>query len=182
MNEPAYVSVDIEASGPVPGAYSMLAIGACLVSNPTVGFYVELQPLNDAFVPEAMATCGLDLGQLKQTGLPPEQAMATFAEWLGEKAGDKPVFVGYPVAFDWLFVAWYFHTFLGRNPFGVGGVDIRSYYMGMMGVDYFAARKDRMIEGIRPTKELTHNALDDARDQGQLFRRMLERRAGEPEG
>ena len=181
MSEPAYVSVDIEASGPIPGEYSMLSIGACLVANPTVGFYAELRPLTDAFVPEAMAACHLDLAELAETGLRPEEAMATFAEWLAEKAGDKPVFVGYPVAFDWLFVAWYFHRFLGRNPFGVGGVDIRTYYMGMMGVDWSASRKDRMIEGIRPTKELTHNALDDARDQALLFTRMLKRRAGEPD-
>ncbi|MGL1984483.1 3'-5' exonuclease, partial [Escherichia coli] len=28
-----FISVDIEASGPVPGKYSLLSIGACLVSD-----------------------------------------------------------------------------------------------------------------------------------------------------
>jgi ribonuclease T len=172
-DDAAYVSVDIEASGPIPGDYSMLAIGACLVADPTVGFYVELKPLNAAFVPEALEVCGLDMDELERTGVPPEQGMTRFADWLAEHAGDQPVFVGYPVAFDWLFVAWYFHHFLGRNPFGVSGVDIRSMYMGRTGAGWFESRKDRMIESVRPKRSLTHNALQDARDQALLFRRIV---------
>jgi ribonuclease T len=67
-----------------------------------------------------------------------------------------------------MFVAWYFHTFLGRNPFGVSGVDIRSLYMGRMRVDWEDSRKDQMIEAVRPKRALSHNALQDARDQGEL--------------
>ena len=173
MTEPAYVSVDVEASGPIPGEYSLLSIGACLVSDPTVGFYVELRPLNDDFVPEAMEVCGLDLEELKRTGKPPEEAMAAFAEWVAEHAGDRPVFAAYPVAFDWMFVAYYFHRFLGRNPFGVSGLDMRSVYMGRTGADWFEARKDRMSEAVRPRSKLTHNALQDARDQAEMLRRIL---------
>jgi hypothetical protein len=33
-----YVSVDIEASGPIPRRYSMLALGACLVDDPARTF------------------------------------------------------------------------------------------------------------------------------------------------
>jgi len=29
-----YVSVDVETSGPVPGIYSLLSVGACVVSSP----------------------------------------------------------------------------------------------------------------------------------------------------
>src|SRR6266436_4496570 len=35
----AYISVDIEAAGPVPGEYSMLSLGACLVDSPEITFY-----------------------------------------------------------------------------------------------------------------------------------------------
>ncbi len=173
MTEPVYVSVDIEASGPIPGEYSMLSIGACLVSNPTVGFYVSLKPLNMNFVPEAMEVCGLDLDDLTANGTEPTEAMTKFAAWLAAKAGDRPVFAAYPIAFDWMFVAWYFHTFLGQNPFGVSGVDMRSVYMGRTGASWFEARKDRMVEGVRPNKSLTHNALQDARDQARLLQRIL---------
>lgn len=169
-----YVSVDIEASGPIPGEFSMLAIGACLVPDRTKGFYIELQPLNDNFVPEAMAVCGLDLKGLKTTGVPPDEAMQSFADWLAEEAGEWPAFVAYPVAFDWMFVAWYFHKFLGRNPFGVSGVDIRSLYMGRARVEWEDSRKDQMIEAVRPKRALSHNALQDARDQGELAWKIMQ--------
>jgi uncharacterized OsmC-like protein len=40
-----YISVDIEASGPIPGDYSILSIGACSVIDVRKNFYVELKPL-----------------------------------------------------------------------------------------------------------------------------------------
>ena len=36
-----YISVDVEAAGPIPGAYSLLAIGACVVGNINKTFYIE---------------------------------------------------------------------------------------------------------------------------------------------
>ena len=48
MNERSetFVSVDIEASGPSPSIGSLLSIGACLVDDPSVDFYVELKPID----------------------------------------------------------------------------------------------------------------------------------------
>jgi len=57
-----YISVDVEASGPIPGEYSLLSIGACLVGQPDQSFYVELKPLNDNFFEKAMDVTGLSLG------------------------------------------------------------------------------------------------------------------------
>ena len=50
----AYISVDIEASGPVPGKYSMLSVGACLVEDPTKDFYCEIKPISSEYVEEAL--------------------------------------------------------------------------------------------------------------------------------
>jgi len=36
-----YVSVDVETSGPIPGEYSLLSIGACLVDQPATSIYLE---------------------------------------------------------------------------------------------------------------------------------------------
>ena len=33
-----FVSIDVETSGPIPGEYSLLSIGACLVSDPDTTF------------------------------------------------------------------------------------------------------------------------------------------------
>lgn len=76
-----YVSVDIEAAGPIPGTYSMLALGACLVEAPDQAFYAELRPISDRFVPEAMRVGGFSLDELRSTGREPAEAMRTFRSW-----------------------------------------------------------------------------------------------------
>jgi len=44
-------SVDIESSGPIPGEYSMLSIGACVVGNTKDSFYAELKPISKSLSP-----------------------------------------------------------------------------------------------------------------------------------
>lgn len=39
ISDELYISVDVETSGPVPGIYSLLSIGACLVSEPAQSIY-----------------------------------------------------------------------------------------------------------------------------------------------
>ena len=49
-----FVSVDIETSGPIPGEYSLLSIGACSAFDPDNGFTVEVKPINDKFDAKAL--------------------------------------------------------------------------------------------------------------------------------
>ncbi len=79
---PAYVSVDIETAGPIPGEYALLSIGACLVIHPETSFYVELQPDRQASTDEAFAIHGLVLDRLAAEGLPPAEGLTKFAAWL----------------------------------------------------------------------------------------------------
>ena len=58
------ISVDVETAGPYPGRYSLLSIGACVVSDPTQTFYVELQPLNSDIVADALSVTGLRMGRM----------------------------------------------------------------------------------------------------------------------
>lgn len=89
----------------------------------------------------------------------------------------KPVFVGFNATFDWPFVNFYFHEFLGENPFGFGGIDIKSYYMGMTGCTWDDTRSSRIAADFKGPSPHTHNALDDAIEQAQMFRHMRERTA-----
>src|SRR5438105_865151 len=108
----AYVSVDIEASGPIPGDYSMLAIGACLVDAPDRTFYKELKPISDRFVADALAVSHLSIDDLKINGADPANAMRDFSKWVeGVTSARRSVFVGFNAGFDWSFVNWYFHHF-----------------------------------------------------------------------
>lgn len=169
-----FVSVDIEAAGPAPSRYSMLAIGACLVDEPQKGFYVELKPLHRAAIPSALAIGGLSLEELERTGVDAEEAMQRFADWVDTvvPSSRTPVFVGFNAPFDWMFVADYLERFEIRNPFGHSALDIKAYFMGRMGTTWaetsMQALSPRYLEG-RP---LSHNALDDARVQAELFRKI----------
>ena len=133
--EDVFISVDVETAGPHPGRYSLLSIGACLVSDPDLSFYVELQPVNDSATPEALAVTGLSLVELAERGLPPAEAMASFEAWVKTLTphNRRPVFVAFNAPFDWMFVNDYFHRFLGRNPFGYSALDMKALYMGLTG-------------------------------------------------
>jgi ribonuclease T len=176
----AYISVDIEAAGPFPPTYSMLSLGAVAVDVPQATFYVELRPVNENSVPGAMKVVGRTLEYFAQAGHDPEDAMAAFRGWLGSvtKSG-RPVFVGFNAAFDWAFVNFYFYQYLGENSFGIGGIDIKSYYMGLSGCTWEDTRSSRIPAEFKGSSlRHTHNALDDAIEQAELFRRMRKRSVG----
>lgn len=169
-----YISVDIEAAGPIPAEYSMLSIGACVVGSPEVSFYIELKPINDRSIPEALAVCGLSLDRLRITGSEPIEAMDAFRKWITDVSrGLTPVFVGFNSPFDWQFINWYFHFFLGGNPFGITAVDIKSYYMGYSGCTWSQTSSSQLPSWLQPTRHKKHNALDDAIAQAEIFARLL---------
>ncbi|BCQ39453.1 hypothetical protein ERHA54_20560 [Erwinia rhapontici] len=70
-NNEIYISVDVETSGPIPGEFSLLSIGACLVQDPLMSIYIELQPDSPRHDEEALKVSGLSLEYLQQNGLPP---------------------------------------------------------------------------------------------------------------
>lgn len=173
MKPECYFSVDIESSGPIPGKYSMLSLGACLVDDPQESFYVELQPISEEFIPDAMRVSGFDLSRLRAGGRSPLAAMQDFRGWIERVAGEaKPVFVGFNGCYDWQFVNWYLDTYAGGNPFGFGGIDIKSYFMGLTGKPWNASSSSQLPPEFQPDTPQTHNALDDARAQGSIFAKM----------
>lgn len=168
-----YVVVDIEADGPVPSRYSMLSLGACTLGGEE--FYVEIQPLVTASVNygtvEFLREHGLDREKLITEGTSPHQAMFLFDQWLTKVSkGDKVRFVSDNAAFDSMFVFWYFHAFIGRNPFGFSALSLTSLYAG------FAkdTRRSNDYKKWRKTDH-THNALSDAKGNAEAMKE-LERR------
>lgn len=170
-----YVSVDIETAGPNPARYSLLSIGACLVTKPKIAFYVELQPDHPDAEPDALKVCKLSLEQLATRGTPPAEAMARFERWLKDviPPAARPLFCGFNAPFDWMFVNDYFHRYLGHNPFGHAALDIKSYYMGLAGVSWSETSMHHLSQHYLNGMGLSHHALQDARDQAELFRLLL---------
>lgn len=169
-----YISVDVETAGPVPAEYPMLALGACPVTDPDLGFYVELQPDRPKADQEAVAVSGLQPERLAREGTPPAQAMADFAAWVEEvAAGSRAVMVALNAPFDWMFVADYLHRHVGRNPLGFSALDLKALYMGVAGVPWTRTSLRAMAGRYGLPHELPHHALEDARLQAAVFRALL---------
>jgi ribonuclease T len=171
----AFVSVDVEAAGPSPSRFALLAIGACLVADPARGFYAELRPWSLEADSTAMAIHGLSLDTLTREGEEPAAALRRLEGWLADELdGARPVFVGFNAPFDWMFVADAFHRYLGRNPFGHAALDVKSLYVGLSGVDWTEATWERIAARYALPGTLPHRALDDARLQARLFAGIIE--------
>jgi ribonuclease T len=178
-----FISIDVEAAGPIPGEYSLLSIGACDVDDAKRVFSCELRPINMNADPDALKVGGFSLERLAETGTPPKEAMTAFATWLDSLVGktDTPVFVGFNAPFDWSFINYYFHKFIGRNPFGFAALDIKAYYMGATGCSWRETRSSVIDSHLKPRSKSDHNALHDAQYQAELFRlirdKLVSRRA-----
>jgi len=167
-----FISVDIETAGPIPGEYSMLTVGACNVDDSTQTFACKIKPMSRLSAPGALEVSGLSLDDLERTGLAPDAAMRDFRDWIVTIAleGASPVFVGFNAPFDWSFVNYYFHKYLGSNPFGFSALDIKSYYMGVRGCSWSETRSSKVSADLKPKLRGDHDALHDAIYQAELFR------------
>jgi hypothetical protein len=101
--------------------------------------------------------------------------MGRLDAWVRDQAAGRwPVFVGFNAPFDWMFVADAFWRYLGRNPFGISALDLKSLYMGSLGVtSWEQTRKVHIERALGLRFEHTHNALQDARDQARLAQVLL---------
>ena len=182
-----YISTDVETDGPIPGPHSMLSLGSAAYTadkHLVATFSANLETLPGAAAhprtaawwatqPEAWAACRSNLEA-------PQAAMARYVAWIRSLTG-KPVFVGYPAGFDFLFVYWYLMRFVGESPFSHSALDIKSYAMAVMRTDYRDSTKRNMPRAWFDPLPHSHVALDDAIEQGALFCNMLrENLAGKP--
>ena len=175
-DELTYVSVDIETSGPIPARFAMLSLGACLVSDPSTSIYIEFKPETMDFVPSALAISQLSMEKLAVEGLELADGMLQLAEWLEAvvPADHSPVFVAHNAPFDWSFVDDAFHRSLGHNPFGYAALDIKAYAMGVLRLSWSGTSFRYLAQRFLDHSELSHNALEDARDQAIVFRHLQE--------
>jgi len=174
-----FISTDIETDGPLPGQNSMLSIGAAaytadkeLLST----FSANLETLPGASghpstmewwatQPKAWEACRENLAS-------PESAMQRYADWIKSFEG-RPIFVAYPVSFDFMFVYWYLMKFVGESPFGLSAIDIKSFAMALMKSDFSESSRKYMPQHWFDDHPHTHIALDDAIEQGTLFCNIL---------
>lgn len=179
MKEETYFSVDIETDGPIPGDNSMLSFGCAAFDkggNLQSTFYSNLETLPGAKPNQETMNWWAQNKEAydatRQDIQPPKLAMERFVKWV-EGFNVKPVFVGYPAGFDFLFMYWYMIHFVGRSPFSFSALDIKTYASAMLKLPYRESNKKNMPKHWFSANKHTHIALDDAIEQGELFINMF---------
>ncbi|MDX1957920.1 MAG: 3'-5' exoribonuclease [Leptospiraceae bacterium] len=151
----SYIMVDIESDGPIPGKYSMISLGAVVVDTELNKRFLEnIKPISEEYIPEALKISGYSRVETLSFH-DPKDVMQDFTGWIEKNSNDKPMFISDNNGFDWMFVCWYFHYFIGSNPFGYSSTNLGSLYKGLV-KDTF-----QNFKHLRKTKH-THNPLDDA--------------------
>jgi hypothetical protein len=182
-----YISIDVEADGPIPGPYSMLSIGMAVAGSydgerfvaadpEELTFYGELRPISEKNDPEALAVSGLDRRRLLREGTEPAVTMAAADRWVRDVARrrGRPVAVAWPLSYDWVWTYWYFMRFTGRSPFGFSSVlDMKTLYARAAQLTVGEATKSQMPPSLLPARRHSHHALEDAVEQAELFQNLF---------
>lgn len=172
-----YFSTDVETDGPLPGLNSMLSLGSAAFDKS--GNLLDTLSVNFELLPEA--TPGPDTMKWwnsqpkeiweahRKDTLPPDAGIAKFDRWVRSFNG-SPVFMAYPAGFDFLFAYWYLKKFTGDSPFSFSALDIKTYAMATLKINYRdSVKRNFPKEWKRDLPKHTHVAVDDAIEQGYLF-------------
>jgi hypothetical protein len=151
----SYIIVDVESDGPIPNKYSMVCFGAVIVEpSLTKTFYGKTKPISDLYIPEALAISGFSREEHEMFD-DPYTVMLQFKEWIAINSKGTPIFLADNLAYDWSFINYYFHYYLGENPFGWTGRRIGDLWCGL--------NNDMHLKWKHMRKTIhTHNPIDDA--------------------
>jgi len=198
MTSITYLSVDVEADGPIPGPFSMLSFGVVAFDEAgrEIGAFTRnLELLADAMQdPDTMAWWAKNQAaydKTRENTVYPTDAMHDCNAWMHKLPGKKTS-VGYPASYDFMFLYWYFRAFVGIRwsdgerfsfpyecPFSFQALDIKTLAMIPLGCDFHEVSKRKMPKAwFEGQPRHTHDPLDDARGQGMLFFKVLEAARG----
>lgn len=167
MAKQTWFMVDVEADGPIPGDYSMFQFGIVAI---TPGFdktfLGRICPISDKY-----QDIGYNLSKVTREEVlkypNPVEELSRCRDWIYFVAKDSsPRMISDNNGFDFMFMAWYFHHFLGENPFGHSSMNLGSFYKGIM-LDSFANFKH-----LRDTRH-THNPVDDSKGNAEALIKMI---------
>lgn len=184
ITDTIYFSVDIESDGPIPGPYSMLSFGCVALNehfNEIASMSANLELLPDASQdPDTMDFWRKNQNAYDATRInvvSPLLAMSNLNQFVTQLT-DRPIFIGYPAAFDWSWINWYSHKFLNTSPFRHSSVlDIKTLAWASnrkrQNFKYFGKKsfKKSWFTGLK--KDHNHIGIDDAREQGIIFGNIM---------
>lgn len=179
-----YLSIDVETDGPIPGMYSMLSLGLA-------GFTLDNQLVWEReinFLPlEGAGTYHKTMEwwsqpeqkeaweHLMRNRQSPHEAMIRLSLELQKLKMQYRVFtIAWPACFDWMFLHWYMHRFVGENPLGRSAKCAGTYAWAISRTIHPNISIDTLLDSWEDDRfQHSHKALDDAKEQGAKFINML---------
>lgn len=189
LTKDTIISFDIETTGLVAGIHSMIALGAVAYRNgkEVSSFYGALTEwegsVRSTDTMKFWAKNRTEWDKIRQEARPPADVIREFVDWLD--ALPKPrILAANPAIFDASFLFWYMGIFYDENIvsemfYRTRAMDIRTYIAAFFGVPYSEAERSITPQEWTENLPYTHNALDDARQQGTMLMNMLRTNAGE---
>lgn len=177
-----YLSLDVETGGPCPGINPLLQLGAVAFSadgkelgsfsaNLKQGSYQWDQDTRLWWDDQIIKNPKLE-EQVFGNPMKIVDAMQKFDYFvieMSQRTGAKCVPVAWPAGFDYPFVKYYMHKYRGSNRLGISCLCIKSYIMAALNKDYRDTVKRNIPKSWLKGGKHTHNATDDAREQGLMF-------------
>lgn len=164
-----YIIVDVESDGPIIGFNSMVCFGAVLLDDKLdKTFYGKMRPIElmrssgtmGSYEADALAVSGFTRSQHEKFPYS-EQTMTEFAEWIAEVAGgDRVTLLSDNNGYDASWINYYFHRYVGSNPFGWTSRRIGDLFCGYFNDPHYRWKKHRI------TKH-THHPVDDAKGNAE---------------
>jgi DNA polymerase III alpha subunit (gram-positive type) len=157
-----YIMVDVETDGPIPADYSMICFAAIVVDERLdKTFYGQLKPISEQWIPQALEVGGFTRPETLEFD-EPKAVMERFRNWIQSYSQAQPVFISDNNGFDWQFINYYFHHYLGNNPFGHSSTNLGSLYKGLV--------KDttKNFKHLRKTVH-SHHPVDDVRGNAEAL-------------
>ena len=172
-----FISVDVEADGPIPGTYSMLSLGAVAINEDGVvlgEFEVNLNRLpyarEDAKTMKFWDEFPEAYQATRVNTVDPKIGMERFVTWFEQF--QNPVFVFFPAKFDAPMVYWYLINFVERMDFMTTPdmYDIKTFAAATLKSTIYDASKAKWPKRWKNNKRRhTHVAVEDAAEQGEQF-------------
>lgn len=185
-----YVFVDCEGHGPAAGLndHSKFEFGAVVKVHPTQvavleplcggwDFLAEGRKVEMKVFDHFLGGLPADVASFHGVG-GHESVFQDFGKWLTTLINGvgRPIFISDNPAYDWQFINYYFHKFLGANPFGHSARRISDYYAGLRG-DFSKTQEWKGLRRTNHDHHPVHDALGNLEAFCEIQRRVSERAA-----
>lgn len=183
------ISFDVETTGMIPGYHSVISIGAVAWRDgKEVGsFHGCMKEWNGSSRSEDTMLWWRkhkdEWMNIRSQQEEPKVVMNRFYDWCMTFPGERTLAAN-PACFDAALMWWYFHTYCGEDAITTAfkrhrALDIRTLIAAVFNVPYSEAERSLLPAHWAEKQFITHNALDDARQQGYVLHHLMRANAGE---